>query len=235
MSNAVAESRPASLKSRGRLRLLMTFVVLGALLFLPGGSFRFWQAWLYLLIMEVSWTFFFLSFFKTDPQLLERRLRHQESDPAQRIFQKFSNAIIFSGFLLAGLDFRWGWTRASAPIPLVVVLTAQILALVSYCIVFWVMKTNTFASSTIQIEAGHTVIRNGPYAFVRHPMYTGMALAMISTPIALGSCIALAIFALEIPALVYRLINEERMLRRDLLGYSDYCESVRFRLLPGIW
>lgn len=235
MPNAVADSRPANLKRRGTLRLLMTFVVLGAFLFLPAGSLRFWQAWLYLLLLEISWAFFFLSFFKTDPQLLERRLRRHEPDPAQRIFQKFSNAFIFSGFLLAGLDFRFGWTRFFAPIPMPAVFAAQVLTLASYFIVFWVMKHNTFASSTVQIEPGQTVIRSGPCGFVRHPMYTGMALAMISTPLALGSLVSLAVFILEVPALIYRLTNEERTLRRDLPGYSDYCESVRFRLLPGVW
>ena len=97
------------------------------------------------------------------------------------------------------------------------------------------MKTNTFAASTIQVESKQIVIDRGPYALVRHPKYTGMVVTVLAVPLALGSYVALPLFALLVPLLVYRLIHEERILRRDLAGYADYCERTRFRLVPRVW
>jgi protein-S-isoprenylcysteine O-methyltransferase Ste14 len=97
------------------------------------------------------------------------------------------------------------------------------------------MKTNSFAASTIQVEAEQTVIHNGPYAFVRHPMYLGMTLMMLATPLALESYVALPVFALQVPILVYRLVHEEKTLCRDLPGYAEYCNRTRRRLVPGVW
>jgi protein-S-isoprenylcysteine O-methyltransferase Ste14 len=101
--------------------------------------------------------------------------------------------------------------------------------------VFWVMKTDSFAASVIQVEAEQRVIQTGPYALVRHPMYTGIAVTMLATPLALGSYVALPAFALIIPVLIYRLIHEEGMLRRDLQGYAEYCDRTPFRLIPRVW
>jgi len=109
------------------------------------------------------------------------------------------------------------------------------MAVAGYWLVFWVMKTNTFASSIIQVENQQTVIRSGPYEVVRHPMYTGMVVTVIGIPLALGSYVTLPVFALLVPLLAYRLIHEERMLRRDLSGYAEYCEHTRFRLVPRVW
>jgi protein-S-isoprenylcysteine O-methyltransferase Ste14 len=206
------------------------------MLFLPAGSLSFWQGWLFLILMAVFWALFFINLLKHDPQLLERRLQKKETEPEQRLFQKLSTVITFPAFILTGLDFRFGWSRQwLGPVPLALVAAGQVVAVAGYCFVFWVMKTNTFASTTIQVEAGQSVIHTGPYALVRHPMYFGMAAMALGSPLALGSYVAVPVFALLVPVLIYRLIHEERVLRRDLPGYSEYCERTRRRLVPFVW
>ena len=111
----------------------------------------------------------------------------------------------------------------------------QVIVVAGYWLVFWTMKVNSFASSIIQVEAQQTVIDRGPYAWVRHPMYLGMALSALALPLALGSYIALPLFALLPLLLGYRLVHEERTLCRDLAGYAEYCQRARYRLLPWVW
>jgi protein-S-isoprenylcysteine O-methyltransferase Ste14 len=225
-----------SLRTRAARRLGKTLAVLTLMVFVPAGSLRFWQGWLFLALLSGFWILFFVDLMKRDPQLVERRLQNEEREPQQKLFQKLFILILFAFFILSGLDFRFGWSRERLrPVPLALVLAAQVFVVAGYTLVFWVMKTNTFAASTIQVEAEHRVIHTGPYAFVRHPMYTGMTMALLGTPLALGSYIALPVFALLVPLLVYRLIHEERVLRRDLPGYLEYCEQTRFRLVPWLW
>jgi len=155
-------------------RLAITVIVLAAILLGSAGTIRFWQAWLFGGLQAGLWSFFFVDFLRNDPQLVERRLQSKEPDPAQRWFQRLWTGITIPGFILAGFDFRFGWTRERfGTVPVVVALVAQTLVVVGYWLVFWVMQTNTFASSTIRVETGQSVIESRPYALVRHPMYSG--------------------------------------------------------------
>jgi protein-S-isoprenylcysteine O-methyltransferase Ste14 len=129
------------------------------------------------------------------------------------------------------LDFRFGWSHA----PLWLTVLSQFFVFAGYLITLGVMKENSFASRTVQVEEGQRVISTGPYRLVRHPMYFGAVLMLLFTPFALGSWWALPGFLLVIPLIVLRLLHEEKMLRRDLPGYSDYCLRTRFRLLPLVW
>jgi len=224
------------LKYRAALRFTLTLAFMAGLLFLPAWSLRFWQAWIFVLSTMVLWLFFFVDLLRNDPQLLARRMQSKEIDPHQKWLLRVFSLILYCGFVLTGFDFRFGWSRAwLGPVPVVVVIAGQLGVVVGYWLTFWVMKTNTFAASVIRVEAEQTVIQTGPYALVRHPMYTGMAVTLLATPLALGSYVALPLFALIVPVLMYRLIHEERMLRRDLPGYSEYCDSTRFRLIPRVW
>lgn len=231
-----SRERGTSVMVRGVRRLVLTLMVLAALLLVPAGSLRYWQGMLYLGLMAGCWTFFFFALLKHDPQLLERRMEIKESTTEQRLFQKLMQVIFFSAFVLAGLDFRFGWSQSwLGPAPLWLVLVGQALTAASYWMVFWVMKTNSFAASTIRVEDGQPVIDRGPYAWVRHPMYFGMGLMMLASPLALGSYVALPVFALFLPLLVFRLVHEERFLRQALPGYTEYCGRIRFRLIPFLW
>jgi protein-S-isoprenylcysteine O-methyltransferase Ste14 len=225
-----------TLQFRTVLRLLYMLPFAAALLFLPAWSLRFWQGWIFLIAVPGAWVVFSIWLLQADPQLMERRLRTRESDPAQRLFRRLWSVIFFPAIMLPGFDFRFGWSRTwLAPVPVWLVIAGDAIALAGSCLIFWAMISNTFAGRTIQVEAGQTVISSGPYAIVRHPFYAGMLVWALATPIALGSYIAVPLFVLQMPVVIYRLINEERTLRRDLPGYVGYCDRTKFRLVPSVW
>jgi len=226
----------ASLPRRAVRRLVTTLTFVAALLFLPAGSLRFWPGWVYLALMVAFWVFSFTNLMKHDPQLLERRLQKKETQPEQRLFQRLWSVILVVGMMLPGFDYRFGWSSASFhAVPVWLIVVAQAAAVAGNWMVFRVMKANSFAASVIRVEAEQRVISSGPYAIVRHPMYSGMLVMMLATPLALGSYVALPVFALMIPVLAFRLTYEERVLRRELAGYTEYCERTRFRIVPFVW
>jgi protein-S-isoprenylcysteine O-methyltransferase Ste14 len=220
-----------SLKSRLALRLLIGMVVIGALLFIPAGSFRFWQGWVYILIMYVPGLLALAYFYKHDPQLIERRMQFKERVREQKRIMVFVYAIWLIAFVLPGLDHRFGWSHS----PLWLTVVSQAVVFGGFATTFWVIKINRFAARTIQVEPGQEVISSGPYRIVRHPMYLGGSVMFLFTPLALGSYFALPAFALLIPVIVLRLLNEEKVLREELPGYSEYCLHTRFRLVPLLW
>jgi len=189
----------------------------------------------FLALMAASWGFFTYHLVKYDPALVRRRMRAAETEPLQKLFQRLFLGILLLAFLLAGFDHRFGWTHAIRPIPFAAMIAGHALTQVGYWFVFWVTKTNTFAASTIQVEAEQKVIDRGPYAVVRHPMYLGMSMALLGIPLSLGSYVALPVFVLFVPLFIFRLIHEERTLRIQLAGYSDYCQRTLFRLIPLFW
>ena len=223
-----------TLQARVIRRFTIGGIVLAGLLFLPAGSLRYWQGWL-LLVQTLG--FFVpgtLYIAKRDPQLTERRMRYREKHREQNIFKIVASMICFPALTLPGFDFRSGWSRAwMGGVPLWLVLAGAALVLAGDFLIFWVMLVNSFASRTIQVESGQRVVSIGPYAAVRHPMYAGIMLMLLGAPLALGSYVALPAFLLVVPPIVYRLINEEKVLRRDLPGYVDYCRQRRFWLVPG--
>jgi protein-S-isoprenylcysteine O-methyltransferase Ste14 len=224
-----------TLKSRLALRLAFMPVMWGSLLFLPAGSFRFWQGWAYFII-TLAFILSILGYlYRHDPQLIERRLRggwRQETVREQKLIMKLIAATMLIAFLLPGLDHRLGWSHT----PLWLTTVAEAFVLGGYLMIFWTLKSNSFAASTIRVEACQRVISTGrPYRIVRHPMYLGVDVWLLSTPVALGSYFALPVFALLIPLVVVRVLNEEKVLRQELPGYSDYCLHTRFRLVPYFW
>lgn len=152
-----------SLKARAVRRLGITLAFYVLIVLVPAGSLRFWQAWLFLALMAGFFTFFFVNLLKHDPQLLERRLQKNETEPEQKVFQKLFAALMISSFILAGLDFRFGWSRKwLGPVPVALVVAAQGAVVAGYWLVFWALKTNSFAGSTIEVEAEQKVIDRGP-------------------------------------------------------------------------
>jgi protein-S-isoprenylcysteine O-methyltransferase Ste14 len=210
--------------------------MLAAMLFVPAGSLRFWQGWTFLALTSIPVTYFSWDLYKRDPQLTERRLQSKEKIREQRLLVRSLKVCFFAAFLLPGLDYRFGWSRRIlGAVPWWLALLSQGLALAGLFLMFWVFRTNTFASRTIQVEPDQKVISTGPYRIVRHPMYLGSLIMWLSMPLALGSYIAWPVFALLVPFYVFRLLREEKFLRQQLPGYSEYCLRTHFRLIPFAW
>ena len=225
-----------SLKSKIMGRFAVALGLAAALLFLPAGTLKFWEAWVFLAIVFIPMSIFTGYFLKHDPQLVERRLQFREKVKEQKVVMKLANLIFLLGFLVTGFDHRFGWTLGLGwTLPLWLKIAAQGLVLGGYLLSMWVMDVNRYASRTIQVEPGQKVISDGPYRWIRHPMYFSGVIMTLPMPVALGSYVALPFFALFVPILVARLLNEEKVLRQELPGYDAYCQKTRFRLLPYVW
>jgi protein-S-isoprenylcysteine O-methyltransferase Ste14 len=227
---------PASLKTKVAQIVLWNLLVMIAVLFLPAGTFRFWQAWALIGASSACPLGVAIYFYRHDPQALARRTLRTERIGAQKLIMLFSKALYAFCFILAGLDFRFGWTRTHLrPVPCWLSIAALGVIVLTE---FWfiaVMRANRFGSSIIQVEEGQSVAFTGPYRLVRHPMYAGWIVRWFATPLALGSLVALPAFCLIIPIFALRLLNEEKFLKRELPGYSEYCRQTRWRLVPYIW
>ena len=214
--------------------LLLLFFVMAALLFLPAGTIRYWQAWAYLAVFFGASFLITLYLAKNDRALLKRRLSGgpwAEKEPAQKIIMVFTSIGFIALMVVPALDFRFGWS--TVPLPLVV--AGDVLVVIGYIIIFLVYKENTFTSATIELADDQRVISTGPYALVRHPMYAGGMLYLLGTPLALGSWWGLVPFVAMMPFLIWRLFDEEEFLARNLTGYTEYRNKVRFRLVPEVW
>ncbi len=224
----------ASLASRAWLSLVLLGAFMGALLFGIAGTLRWWQAWVYVVLFVGLSGIVTLDLLRRDPALLERRMKGgplAEGRPAQRIIMVFASLAFVSLLVVPALDHRFGWSS----VPLALVVLGDIMFIVGFLWVGRVYRENTYTSATIEVHEGQRIIDTGPYAIVRHPMYSGALLYVLGTPLALGSWWALLGFALMLLAILWRLQDEERMLVRELPGYTEYRTRVRYRLLPGVW
>jgi protein-S-isoprenylcysteine O-methyltransferase Ste14 len=222
------------LNKKAWLGLVFLAIAMGLLLFLPAGTARYWQAWVYLAVFFGASFLITLYLMKKDPALLERRLSAgptAEKEKSQKIIMLFASIGFIALLVVSALDHRYKWSN----VPLYMVIAGDVLTVVGFCIVFLVYKENTFTSATIEVAAGQKVISTGPYAVVRHPMYAGSLLYLLGMPFALGSFWSLFVFIAVIPFLMWRLFDEERFLSKNLPGYTDYSSKVRWRLIPGVF
>jgi len=225
-----------NLKSRLFRRALIGLPCTAGMLFVSAGSLRFWQAWAFLALMLPLGVGSGIYFYKLDPKLLERRLLTREKVGEQKIIVLWVRALLAFCLCLSGLDYRFGWSRALVgPVPLWLTVFSLAVVLGCWLLIIWVISVNRFAASVIQIEAGQAVVSTGPYRIVRHPMYSVAIVMFLFVPLALGSYFALPASVLLIPLLVLRLLNEEKVLGRELPGYAEYCRRTRFRLIPFVW
>src|SRR5579864_5755101 len=220
-----------SLAARLVARSAITFIFIAVFLFIPAGSVRYWQGWVFLAIIFIPMLFTSFYFYKKDPQLVERRLQSKETVSEQKIIMKLAGPLFFASFFIPGLDYRFGRSH----VPLWLTIVSQVLALAGYLFTYWVLEVNSFASRTIRVEAEQKVISTGPYRLVRHPMYFGAIVMLLFAPLALGSYWAFPGFALIVPLIILRLLNEEKILLQQLPGYSEYCLHTRHHLIPGLW
>jgi protein-S-isoprenylcysteine O-methyltransferase Ste14 len=222
------------LNARAWLALAILAVAMGLLLFGTAGTLRYWQAWVYLAVFLGASVMTTLYLMRRDPALLERRMRggpFAEKEPTQRLIMAFASLGFIALLVVPALDRRFGWSS----VPPSVVLAGNALVAVGMYLVFRVYRANTFTSATIEVAAEQKVITTGPYAVVRHPMYASASLYTVGTPLALGSYWGLLPFGAMLPVLIWRLLDEERVLARELPGYTQYQQRVRHRLVPRIW
>lgn len=225
-----------SLISRLVRRGFVGQLVLVILLFFSASTLKFWRGWAFLAVNLAATLGFCAYFYKHDPQRLERRMLTREKIGKQKFIMLLMRLLSVPAYMLPGFDYRFGWSREFLrPVPWWLSVLALLLVPAGYLLFFWVLKTNRFAASVIQVESGQTVTDTGPYRLVRHPLYSGSVLLWLAAPPALGSFVALPVFALLIPLIIFRLLNEEEILRRDLPGYSEYCRRTRCRLIPFVW
>jgi protein-S-isoprenylcysteine O-methyltransferase Ste14 len=209
-------------------------VVLAILIFLPAGTLRYWQGWALLATFTVCSTALTVYMALYDEKLLERRLRAGPRAET-RTSQKIIIALVMLGSIafvvFPVLDNRFGWS----PVPLYVSMIGDGLIVLGYLSIFFVIRENSYAASTIQVAEDQRVISTGPYALVRHPMYAGALLLIIGLPLALDSWYGLLGIFGFLPVLIWRLVDEERFLTRNLNGYAEYISKIRWRLIPGLF
>lgn len=224
----------AGLKLRAFAGLLFLLVIMAAAIFISAGSVHYWQAWVFLAVFAVASLAITLYLMKQDPELLERRVRAgpvAEHERGQKIIQSLASLAFIAMLVVPGIDHRASWST----VPAWVVIAGDALVALGFLIVFFVFRENTFASATIEVEAGQRAISTGPYALVRHPMYAGALLLLAGVPLALGSWWGLLAIAPMKLLIVMRLVAEERFLAENLPGYADYRSRVRYRLAPFVW
>jgi protein-S-isoprenylcysteine O-methyltransferase Ste14 len=209
-------------------------VFLAALLFVPAGTLDYWQAWVFIVVFVVSTSVIGVYLTLEDPALLERRKQigpTAEQGTAQRIIISVGILSFLGVMVFCALDHRFGWS----PVPPVVSVVGSVLVALGLFVDLLVFRENSYGASNIRVEEGQQVISTGPYAIVRHPMYVGVLIMVVGTPLALGSWWGLLVVAVTVPVLIWRILDEEELLRRELPGYTDYTQHVRYRLVPHVW
>jgi protein-S-isoprenylcysteine O-methyltransferase Ste14 len=208
--------------------------VLGILLLVPAWTLDYWQAWVYWFVFAASSALITAYLWKRDPKLLERRIDAgpgAETEKTQKLIQLLAFLAFIGAMILPSLDHRYSWSA----VPLPVVLAGDVVVALGFLIVFLVFKENTFAAATIAVSSDQKVVSTGPYAIVRHPMYSGALVMLLGTPLALGSWWGLLMFIPMTLIIAWRARDEERFLDKKLSGYEEYCQRVRYRLAPLVW
>ncbi len=213
------------------LKFLLGVVLVGVLVFLPAGSLAFFNGWIFMAILFVPMFFAGIVMMIKSPSLLASRLNAKEKQREQSVVVKLSGLMFIFGFVLAGLDFRFGWF----PLPRGVVYGAAAVFLVAYLLYAEVLRENTYLSRTVEVQEGQKVVDTGLYGIVRHPMYFATLLLFLSMPLVLGSIFAFIIFLAYPFIIAARIKHEEAFLERELSGYIEYKERVKYRLIPFIW
>ena len=212
-------------------KFLMGLLLVGAMLFWPAGGFDYLNGWLFCGLLFVPMMILGAVLFVKSPDLLRKRLDGREKEKTQKGVIAWSGLFFFVGFVLAGLDHRFGWSF----LPTWLVIVASVVLLISYALYAEVMRENAYLSRKIEVQEGQKVVDTGLYGIVRHPMYAVTLWLFLAIPLVLGSWYSLICFAFYPIAIVVRILNEEKVLTDELDGYADYKTRVRYRLIPWIW
>ena len=219
------------LAGRALTKFIVGLLLVGVLLFLPAGSLAYLNGWLLIGLLFVPMLILGIVLLIKAPALLEKRILAKEKEKTQKGVIAVSGLLFIAGFVVAGLDFRFGWSK----MPLWTVIISSVVLLVSYALYAEVMRENAYLSRTIEIQESQKVIDTGLYGIVRHPMYAVTVWMFLSIPVVLGSWWSLLCFLPYIAVIVVRIHNEEAVLEAGLEGYSEYKDRVKYRILPFIW
>lgn len=213
------------------IKFTVGLALVGLLLFLPAGTLSYANGWLFIGLLFLPMLLLGIVLLIRSPKLLEKRLGAKEKENTQKGVVAASGLLFIAGFAVAGLDFRFGWSK----MPLWVVIVASVVLLISYALYAEVMRENAYLSRTVEVREGQKVVDTGLYGIVRHPMYAVTVWLFLSIPVVLGSWWAFLCFLPYAPLIVIRIINEEKLLLAELEGYAEYKKRVKYRLLPLIW
>ena len=213
------------------IKVLLGILIIALLLFLPASTINYWNAWLLMMLLFIPMFLAGIVMMIKSPELLKKRLNVKEKQGKQKQVVLFSAIMFIAGFIVAGLNYRYGWIM----IPNIVVIISSIIFVLSYILYAEVLRENKYLSRTIEVQEGQKVVDTGLYGIVRHPMYTATIFLFLSMPLILGSIYSLFIFLLYPIIIAKRIKNEEEVLEKDLKGYKEYKEKVKYKLIPFIW
>ena len=202
-----------------------------ALLFIPANSFEYWNGWLFMGVLFIPMFVAGIILMKKNPELLNKRLKAKEKENEQKWVLLFSGLMFISGFIIAGLNYRYKWIE----VPNIVIIISSILFIIAYILYAEVLRENTYLSRTIEVQDNQKVIDTGLYGIVRHPMYAVTIILFLTIPLILGSVISFLIFLIYPILIAKRIRNEEKVLEKELKGYTDYKEKVKYKVIPFIW
>ncbi len=213
------------------LKFTLGVLLIGALIFLPAGGFAFAGGWLLMGILFIPMFGAGIVMMVKNPSLLASRLDAKEKEREQNVVVKLSGLMFIGGFVLAGLDYRFGWIR----LPFEVNIAAAVVFIIAYILYAEVLRENTYLSRTIKVVEGQKVVSTGLYGIVRHPMYFATILLFMSMPLVLGSLVSFVVFLVYPFIIAARIKNEEEVLSRELDGYEEYKQKVKYRMIPFVW
>ena len=216
---------------RAIIKIMSGLVLVGMLLFVPAGSFGYWQGWLLMGILFIPMFIAGLIMMKKSPDLLRKRLNAKEEQDEQKTVIALSAIMFLAAFVAAGLNFRFGWIQLPAWVSYVF----SVVFLLAYVLYAEVMRENAYLSRTVEVQEDQKVVDSGLYGIVRHPMYMSTLLLFLAMPMVLGSVISLVIMFAYIPIIAKRIRNEEKVLEEGLAGYAEYKKKVRHKVIPFIW
>ncbi len=213
------------------IKYILGVLIVGLLIFLPAGSFKFYNGWLFMIILFIPMFLAGIVMMIKDPNLLKSRLDAREKESEQKEVIALSGIMFILGFVISGLNYRFAWII----LPKWVIIVSSILFLISYILYAEVLRENSFLSRTIGVQKGQKVIDSGLYSVVRHPMYMITLVLFLMIPLILGSIISFVIFLMYPFIIVKRINNEEKVLEKELVGYKEYQNKVKYKLIPFIW
>ncbi len=212
-------------------KILIGLIIVILLLFVPAGTFKYYNGWLFIALLFIPMLIAGTIMFVKSPELLKRRLNGKEEENEQKIVIAISGIMFLSSFIIAGLNFRFGWFRLSQTI----VSIASIIFLISYIMYGEVLRENVYLSRTVEVNENQKVVDSGLYGIVRHPMYTSTIFLFLSMPLVLDSIFSFAIMLIYPIVIIFRITNEEKVLENELEGYKEYKEKVKYKIIPFIW